>query len=63
MRPEFKGENHHCAKLTEAQAREIVSSEPWTIQFARLKSKEFGVSKHTIYNIRYKKAWTHLHES
>lgn len=60
MRREHKGENHHCAKLSEEQALEILRAHPWPRHYAKLKANEFGVSKHTIYSICYRKSWTHL---
>jgi hypothetical protein len=59
----LKGELHWRSKLTEKQAREILNTHPKPRHFFKLKAMEFGVSKHTIYTVHYRKSWRHLDQS
>jgi hypothetical protein len=51
-----QGEAHGCAKLTEAQVRQILASSKARNDIAR----EFGVSPSTIKGIRTGRLWKHL---
>jgi len=54
-----KGEAHSQAKLTEAQAAEILaSSEP-----ARAVAERMGVSRGHVYEVRAGRRWKHLHHN
>jgi hypothetical protein len=52
MKPQF-GEDHHNAKLTEADVRYIRSTDKSSYQL----SKELGVDSSTIRDIRRRKTW------
>lgn len=56
-----KGEEHVMAILTEEQARDIKDrvESPYRGQLDDL-AKEFGVSKHCIFDIKRGKSWKHL---
>jgi hypothetical protein len=51
-----KGEDTHCAKLTEKEVRSIRLSSLPGVDLAR----RYGVSKAAISNIRLRKTWKHL---
>jgi hypothetical protein len=52
-----KGVGHGCAKLTEAEVLEILS----TGGTNKVIAKQFGVSGSLVGQIKSKKRWTHLH--
>jgi hypothetical protein len=52
-----KGASHHAAKLTDADAREILIS----IGTHREIGKRFGVSRSMVTAIRSRKWWKHVH--
>ena len=58
-RPRFTGEKNNAAKLTEAQARAILSSH----ESSRILAARYGVSKSNIKSIRHGQSWKFLHTS
>ena len=53
-----KGEKHGMSRLTAEKAMEIYTSGESTNGLA----KRFGVSRQTVYLIKNKRAWVHIHE-
>jgi 5-methylcytosine-specific restriction endonuclease McrA len=51
-----RGERTATAKLTEADVLTIRASRVGTVALAR----QYGVSRHTITNVRSRKTWTHI---
>lgn len=54
------GENHCCAKITEAQCREICSMLESTLYSMRDISKKMKVSESIVNSIKLGKAWKHI---
>lgn len=54
-----RGENHGCAKISEAQARAIISASGTHTEVAR----RFGLEKSHAWAIRTGRTWKHLHTS
>lgn len=52
----LQGQDHRLAKLTDADVQEIRRLSQSNIETAN----QFGVSRHTVWEIRNGKAWTHL---
>lgn len=60
LRPEFRGEAHHKAKLTEDQVREIRQAyAAGSVTFKELGAK-YGVATQVVFRIVHRKTWTHV---
>lgn len=54
----LKGQAHHCAMITEEQAREVKMQPNWRAAVSL--GATFGIKKSTAQNIWYGNTWKHL---